>query len=157
MKKFNNLKVQVACLPECEKEIKKIFFDILNDYSQRFSVEVTDDEVKINICIIEYDEGSESQGLTTFSEDNKKILIQVRDPFLSNFEANPYVMEQFVNILCHEMVHACQHLTGRKGFKVRGMHIDKYNPQEAYFFDSEEMEARALEAPYSTFYGYIIK
>jgi hypothetical protein len=55
--------------------------------------------------------------------------------------------------MCHEFVHACQNLTGRKGFKVKGLTYDKTSEREVYYFDPEEMEARMLEGPYSELYA----
>ena len=147
------LKIKVATLHDCEKEVKKMFINVLNDYCDRFKV-VVDDEVKeILICIVNYDDNADSAGLTCYAEEGKKILIQVRDPFLSGWEDNPYTMYKFVSILAHEMVHACQKLTGRKGIKVSNLKYDKTNDAEAYFFAPDELEARLFEAPYASMYG----
>jgi len=153
MKQYNNIKVNVACLPNAEREIKKLFYQILHDYSTRFKVPVTKNKIKVHICLVEYSEGMTSAGLTTYSESENKILIQMRDPFLNEWEDNQYMMAKFSDIVCHEFVHAAQNLTGRCGFKVKGLTYDKDSEQETYFFDPEEMEARMLEAPYSFLYA----
>jgi hypothetical protein len=152
-KQHKNIKVNVACLPNSEADIKKLFFQILNDYSTRFNVPVTDKPVKVHICLVEYAEGMTSAGLTTYSESDGKILIQMRDPFLNDWEDNQYMLAKFADIVCHEFVHAAQNLTGRCGFKVKGLTYDKESEQERYFFDPEEMEARMLEAPYAALYA----
>jgi len=151
--KYPNIKVTVVCLPNVEKDIKKVFFEILDDYTKRFNVKVTDKAIKVHVCLVDYPEESSSAGLTSYAEDENKILIQMRDPWLSNWEDNPYMVQKFCEILCHEFVHACQNLTGRKGFKVKGMIVDKENSLEPYWFDPEEMEARMLEMPYAMLYA----
>jgi hypothetical protein len=153
MNKYKNIKVTVSTIHNCQKDIKKIFFNILEDYTKRFNVEVTDKQIHIYICLVEYAEETTSQGLTIYNEEDNRILIQTRDPYLSNWEDNTYTLAKFADILCHEFVHACQSLTGRKGFKVKGLVYDKDDEREKYFFDPEEMEARLLEAPYTMLYA----
>lgn len=154
MNKYKNLKVHVSCLPkESVKDIKKLFFQILDDYATRFNLKVTDKPITIDICLVEYSEQSESQGLTMYSEPDGRMLIQMRDPFLNDWEDNPYMMSKFSDIMCHEFIHAAQSLTGRKGFRVKGLKYNKKDSQESYFFDPEEMEARMLEMPYSILYA----
>ena len=147
------LKIKVATLHDCEKEVKKLFTNILNDYCDRFKLVVKDEIKEVIICIIEYDAEASSAGLTCYADEGDKILIQVRDPFLSGWEGNQYVMDKFINVLCHEMVHACQKLTGRTGIKVKGLMYDKESEAEEYFFDPLEIEARLFEAPYTSMYG----
>jgi len=153
MNKYKNLKITVVCLPDSKREIKKLFLNIVDDYCKRFNVQVTDKVVHIDIALVEYPEESSSQGVTAYSEEESRIFIQVRDPFLNDWEDNPYTMLKFCDILCHEFVHAAQSLTGRAGFKVKGLKFDKLNETEAYLFDPEEMEARMLELPYTTLYA----
>jgi hypothetical protein len=153
MNKYPNIRVNVVCLPKQKKEIKKLFFDILADYSNRFSVNVTDKKIEVDIALVEYPDNSESHGLTMFAEDENKLMIQVRDPFLSGWEDNPYTLYKFYDIVCHEFVHAAQSLTGRKGIKVKGLKVNKADEAELYLFDPEEMEARMLELPYTTLYA----
>jgi hypothetical protein len=156
MNNYKNIKVQVACLPNCEKQIKGMFLNILADYSKRFNAPVTTEKFQISICLVEYDEESNSEGLTIRVETENKILIQLRDPFMNDWEGNPYMVSRFVGILCHEMVHACQHLTGRKGFKIPKITYDKASEQECYYFDPMEVEARVFESPYAELYGKVL-
>jgi hypothetical protein len=156
---FKNIKVEVSCIPDLEKQIKQVFFDCLKDYSERFKAPVTTEKVKIQICFIEYPdpydydlETGTSNGLTVWQEGSNKILIQVRDPFLNDWENNFYVMQQFLAIMCHEFVHACQHLTGRDDIKLPKVPHDKKNDKESYFFSPTEIEARMLEVPYMCMY-----
>lgn len=153
MNKYKNLKVTVSTIHDCEKDVKDIFFNILDDYTERFGVKVTEQKVQIFICLVEYHEDVPSQGLTIYNADAGRMLIQVRDPFLNDWEDNTYMFSKFTDIICHEFVHACQNLTGRKGFKVSNLKHDKSDDKEKYFFDPEEMEARMLEAPYSCLYA----
>lgn len=151
--KYPNIKVTVTCLPNVEKDIKKVFFEILDDYANRFNVAVTDKVIKVHISLVEYSEEATSAGLTSYAEEDNKMLIQMRDPWLNNWEDNPYMVQKFCEIISHEFVHACQNLTGRKGFKVKGLTVNKENSLESYWFDPEEMEARMLEMPYSVLYA----
>ena len=115
--KYSNIKVQVSCLPKVETKVKQLFFDCLTDYSERFNVPVTKEKTVVQICFIEYPDPMDfdahagvSHGLTVYDDNQRKILIQVRDPFLNDWESNFYVLQQFMAIVCHEFVHACQHL-----------------------------------------------
>ena len=148
-----NIKVNVACIPPAEKEIKQLFSDVLSDYSTRFNVPVTGNKVQIHICLVEYEEKTETQGLTTMSDDLNRVLIQVRDPFLNNWEGNRYMSDHFLAILCHEFVHAAQFLCKRNGFTVKGLAYDKKDEFESYCFEPMEMEARMLEYFYAEKYG----
>jgi len=159
MNNLKNIKVQVSCVPNLEKKVKKVFFDCLNDYSNRFNAPITKEKVTIQICFIEYPDpfdhdlaAGSQHGLTVFDDTQNKILIQVRDPFLNDWEGNFYVIQQFLNIICHEFVHACQHLCGREGINLKIKH-DKTSESEKYFFDKSEMEARLLELPYACLYA----
>jgi hypothetical protein len=148
-----NIRVTVACLPDSENEVRQLFFDCLNDYSKRFKVPITDKKFVVHICLIEYEESNIEQGLTIYNEADKRILIQLRDPLLNDWGTSHYVMDKFINILCHEIVHACQYLCNRKIPKFNKLDYDKKDLREQYFFDPSEMEARMLEAPYTCFYG----
>lgn len=150
---LKNIKVIVACLPNCESAIRKVFFQILHDYCKRFNVTCTDKKMTVNICFVEYNENIGEAGATIHAAEYNKIHVQLRDPFLNGWEDNQYTLGTFINVLCHELVHACQHLTGRKGFKVPGAKYDKKNPNEAYHFDPYEVEARCLADFYSSKYG----
>jgi len=153
MKRYPKIKVTVSCLPKAERAIKNIFYDILDDYCKRYSIQVLDKKFAVQICLVEYDEESTSQGLTTFAEEEGKILVQMRDPFLNEWEPNMYTLSGFLEILSHELVHVCQNLTGRQGFKIPKFKYDKKNKREEYFFDPSEVEARVLAAPYAILYA----
>lgn len=155
MKNHKNIKINVVCLPDCEKEIEMMFFSILTDYCSRFKVEVIDRKTLISICLVEYDEDTSSEGLTTVTLEGEKILIQLRDPFMNDWEANPYTIFSFLCVLSHEMIHACQFLTGRKGFNIPKLVWNKKDPREQYYFDPMEIEARVLETPYAQLYGHL--
>ena len=148
-----NISVSVACLPPAEKELKQLFADCLADYSRRFNLPITEKKIHISICAVEYDNEASNQGLTSFSEDCQRILIQVRDPFLNNWEGNRYMIDHFVSIVCHEIVHACQFLCGRKDFKIKDLTFNKNDSFESYCFEPMEMEARMLEYFYAENYG----
>ncbi len=158
--KFSNIKVQVSSLANHEKKVKKVFFDCLEDYINRFDAKLTEEKVNVSICFVEYPDPYDynmqfgtSHGMTVWCEqDSNKLLIQIRDPFLNNWEDNCYVLQQFFAIMCHEFVHACQHLTGRDNVKLPKVKYDKDNKEESYFFDPTEIEARMLEVPYFCMY-----
>jgi hypothetical protein len=155
-KLFPGITVQTACIPSCEKEINRMFFGILEDYTVRFSKPVLYTKYKINICAVEYSPFAEEMGLTIYNEDENRILIQIKDPFVNECEFSSWSMEKFLCVLAHECVHACQHLTGRNGFKIPGAKVNKESSQEKYFFNPAEVEARALEGPYAAMYGHTL-
>jgi hypothetical protein len=153
-KRFPNIQLEVACLPAAEDQVAKVFYSILADYSNRFSVEVTKDKYKISIACIEYADDNEEMGMTIHGEDNAgRILVQIRDPYLSDWENNYFTKQLFLYIMCHEFVHVCQHLTGRDGFRVPKCKYDKESSRESYFFDPCEVEARVFEHFYTTMYA----
>lgn len=141
---MTNIKLNVVCLPSCEALIKKIFYEILVDYCERFSVLPTEKKVSVSICMISYPDDASCGGSTIISGGGDKIIVQMRDTYLNDWEDNQYTLHQFANTLCHEFVHVCQHLTGRSGFKIPKVTFDKKDPREVYYFDSYEVEARAL-------------
>ena len=152
-KLFPGIELEVACLPDSENSIANLFWNCLEDYIVRFNTPIIMHPIKIQICAVEYSlEGNGDMGLTMFNDDDGRILVQVRDPFLNECEYTEYAMSLFINIICHEIVHVCQHLTGRTGFKIPKMNIGE-DIREEYFFDPEEIEARVLEAPYTAYYG----
>lgn len=153
-KLFPGITLQVSCLPNCEKEIAKIFWDCLIDYVLRFNAPIIKIPVKISICAVDSPLENDELGLTLFNDVDNRILVQVNDPFISHSDYNEYAMLMFVHVLCHEIVHVCQYLTGRKGIKIPNHSTNKNDEQERYFFDPEEIEARILESPYASYYGY---
>jgi len=153
-KRFPKIKVEVACLPASEEKVAKVLFDILEDYTKRFDVKARDKEFKISIACVEYDDDTRDMGMTIYGEeDNGRILVQIRDPFLSEWENNYFTSQLFLYIMCHEFVHVCQHVTGRDGFKIPKIKYDKESSREAYFFDPCEVEARVFEHFYTVMYA----
>jgi predicted metallopeptidase len=152
--KFPNVKIQVSSVLPIEREVKRLMHGILEDYCERFNVLPMEDNVRVSICLVEYPEHTESQGLTAYDDVYKTILVQTRDPFLNNWESNPYTIERTISILCHELVHACQYLTGRTGMRIKELKATKGNEEEEYFFDPVEIEARVLESFYLTKFGH---
>jgi hypothetical protein len=155
---MKNLKIQVSAIPPIEKDIKKLLLDILNDYCKRFNVTCTTNKTEIHISFINYEEYI-SSGLATHAPDYNKIMVQIGDPFLTSVnsddfsvEPNSYTLTTFICTICHELVHVCQYLTGRKGSALKGNH-NKDDPIEGYYFDPAEVEARALESFYRAKYG----
>jgi hypothetical protein len=153
MKHLKHIKINVTCIPNCETQIKKVFYQILDHYCKAYSVECTKDKVTVNICFAEYHENDPHAGVTIDAPEFKKIHVQIRDPFLNGWEDNMYTMGAFVGVLCHEIIHVCQHLTGRKGFSIPRWKFDKGDKVDEYFFDSYEIEARVLADYYATKYG----
>ncbi len=153
-KLFPGITLDVACLPDCEKQIGELFWDCLIDYVLRFNAPIINAPLKISICAVDYPPEANELGLSLFNELDNKVLVQVKDPFIAGEEYNEYAMIMFIQVLCHEIVHVCQHLTGRKGFKIPKHTVNKKDELESYFFDPEEIEARVLESPYASYYGY---
>jgi len=153
-KRFPTVQVEVACLPAAEDRVAKVFFNILADYCSRFNVKVTEEKYKISIACVEYADDNEEMGMTIHGEDNQgRILVQIRDPYLSDWENNYFTKQLFLYIMCHEFVHVCQHLTKRDGFRVPKCSYDKESSREAYFFDPCEVEARVFEHFYTVMYA----
>lgn len=141
---MKNLKIKVVCLPDSEKEIEELLLNILADYCMRYSVLPVTTPVEVSVCLVEIDEKVGRSGYTFVTEGHKKILVQIRDIHLNDWQSNPYTLTGFLEVICHEFVHVCQYLTGRKGFKVPKLKYDKKDSREKYFFDPYEVEARAL-------------
>lgn len=156
MNRFPNIKIDVVCLPPLENVIRKIFLSILDDYCLRFDALPQDRKLKVQICLVEYDGKTASSGVTHYNEEEGRILIQTRDPFLSDWEPNFYMMHRFVGIMCHEFVHGCQYITERDGFGIDHNWVSDGSPSEDYFFDPSEMEARLLEDFYASEFGYVL-
>ena len=151
MSKFNDkVIVNVSAMEDIEFEVEEIFFAILEDYCKRFKVKPINKEIKVHICMVEYPDNTEAQGTTHYDTSQHKILVQMRNPFLSGWEANPFTIRMMLQIMCHEFVHCCQFITGREGLEIKD--ITKYakTDRDSYFFDPAEMEARLLES----FYAY---
>jgi len=147
------IKVIVGCVHNVESGVKKLFFQILNDYCMRFNLVVIREKPTVVIVFTDYHEEDPKSGTTIDATEYNKIFVQVRDPYLANWEDNPYMKAEFMNTTCHEIVHVCQSLTGRKGFKVKSATYNKHNESESYYFDPEEVEARALADFYRDRYG----
>jgi len=153
-KRFPTVQVEVACLPAAEENVAKVFFNILDDYCKRFNVKVTEEKYKVSIACVEYADDDHEMGMTIHGEDQAgRILVQIRDPYLSDWENNYFTKQLFLYIMCHEFVHVCQHLTGRDGFKVPKCTYDKESSRESYFFDPCEVEARVFEHFYTVMYA----
>lgn len=155
-KRFPNVRIEIACLPAAEKNVALVFFNILEDYCKRFNVKVTDEPYKISVACVEYADEDTDMGVTIHGnmvDIEGRILVQIRDPYLSEWENNYFTRQLFLYIMCHEFVHVCQHLTGRDGFKIPKCTYDKESTRESYFFDPCEVEARVLEHPYTTMYA----
>lgn len=148
-----NIRVKVSCMSDTERLIKDLFFNILSDYTSRFNVSVTDKRTDVTITMVHHAPQDDSAGVTFITDDQIKIMILVRDPLLNEWEPNTYTVSKFVTVICHEIIHACQAITGRKGFRIPRAKVNKKDEQEVYFFDPEEVEARALAEFYTYKYG----
>jgi len=154
------IKINVVAHTVNPNTVKKVFHEILSDYCNRFGVSVVDEQINISVVFMVVGDEDPMNGLITFKMNDKgeqqghDYIVQVRDPWLSDWELNPYTQQQFLDTLSHEFVHVCQCVTGRKGFKLKGLNIDKENDKERYFFDPIEMEARLLEGFYSDRYTH---
>jgi len=148
---MNKITLTVTTLHPFQKAVKKLFLSVLKDYCLRFDVKVKEAKWDIWIAFVAYDPSVHEQGMTIYGENNR-ILIQVRDPFLEDHEPQLYTNLQFLQIICHEFVHACQHMTGRKGIKVKYKVVDPL-VNDAYFFDPMEIEARVLEQFYCSLFA----
>lgn len=143
------MKIQVSVASAANlytnKLICKLFFNILEDYQARFNVTVCDPK-PVSIALVDCVSGA----LGRCYNSTDAVLIQVEDPFLTrDITKYPVIGElQFYQTICHEMVHACQYLTGRKGMIVKGFNEvipEDQSYEERYLHDPLEVEARVLD------------
>lgn len=138
--------VRTNCIIKLGDTPTKIFNKILNDYCTRFKVQVVPERQKARIllCLVAQEQGT--HGLCISDEDlsTPDIMVQVQCPIVGGFNEE-YSFLYFSEILVHEMVHACQILTGREGFAIPEMD----GSQAGYFFEPCEIEARVLQAFYA--------
>lgn len=153
----SNITVSTAFLAPIDAMVKDLFIGIFFDYLNRFKVKCTKEKTHIAICGIEggTERDARQLGITIATDD--RLLIQVRDPSLEDTDEelnHMYVTVKFIEVLCHELVHAMQHLTSRSPQSIGlSMRYDKRSDEEAYFFDPFEMEARVLESFYASTFG----
>jgi hypothetical protein len=151
---LGHITVSVASFHPWEEELKALFYLMLDDYSKKFNLKVTETRYHVAIAMVEYfnkDIGSEL-GLTTFAGD--RILIQFRDPYMdleSMDDQHPFIDAYLISTICHEYVHACQALCKSKGTKYKVVKED--NAYDNYYFDPDEIEARILESYYAFKYA----
>lgn len=132
--------------------------DIFFDYLDRFRL--TTPKRRVHIAIAGTEGGNQEDpyrvGMSTVAEGDDRILIEVRDPSLVEKEpvTSLYISVKFVEVLCHEMVHAMQSLTDRKPDFFSRIKHNKRDNNEKYFFNGSEVEARVLESFYAHVYGW---
>lgn len=151
-----NITCTVSTLNDDAARIEELFFDVLSDYCARFGVEIQQQPIQIDFNFVHLEENyGGTSGVVIWKLDGElsRLLVQIRDPWLNDWEPNSYVITQHLQTICHEMVHVCQQLTGRKGFKMAGATWDKGSSLEEYYFDPEEIEARALSDMYREMYA----
>jgi len=144
--------ISTAFLAPIDKLIKDLFIGIFYDYHKRFKLKVKNKKIHIAVCGVEEGTTKDPNQLGVTIDSDGRILIQVRDPSLEDSPENLthfYVTVKFTEVLCHEMVHALQTITGRNPKRFGKIKHDKKNSQEKYFFDAYEVEARILEAFYA--------
>ena len=156
-KESTNFKINVSFVAPLEDPLKDLLYLILQDYCDRFKVSVLPHykDVRINLCGYMKPSGDISGQMGCTIESNFGFMIQVRDPFLDEEEdsyVNDITVYSYLDTICHELVHLCQHLTGRKGIHLR-IPYDKNDEEDCYFFDPVEVEARVLQGYYSCKYG----
>jgi len=134
--------------------VKELFAEICKEYSKRFNLKVTRKKKRIAVTGVPGKEGDDFVGATF--ESDSSILITVYDPSLDQEDDlltnHRYVNWKFIEALCHEFVHAMQTLTGRVPTPTDLKPIGD-DPEELYFFDPFELEARALEDYYAHRFG----
>ncbi len=152
--KYKNIKVNSCGVIDRQRQTSKLFHNILEDYCLRFKLEPLSHKVDVDVAYADFEFINEYDGLTVVDEYADKldhIFIQVRDPQLDGIEISKPIIRSFNQTICHEFVHACQHLTKRKGMKVKGI-MDKTSSKEQYCFDPVEVEARVLQDLYVELY-----
>ena len=148
-----NIKLQLSFLHSTDKLIRTLFTNILWDYCERFDVEPTSE--KVTVVVAGIGDMDESFVGVTY-EGNNRYAVHVYDPSLDQDEDtisnHRLVAWSFVTTLCHEFVHVAQHLTGREP-EPNSFVKDNEDPEEQYFFDPFEVEARILEGFYAARFG----
>jgi hypothetical protein len=148
------IKVKVSSMHKIDKEVAKLFRNILKDYMVRFDVLERGDIKEVYFCFVDLPETGHD-GTAIYEDVGERIVVQIRDPAISDNTGEPskYAIAKMVQTLCHEIVHVCQRITGRKGFSIPKAKINKSSKDEVYFFDPLEVEARVLEQFYTYTYG----
>ena len=148
-----NIKLSLSFLHNTDRLIRTLFTNILWDYCERFDTEPTEEKVVVVVAGISDTDGG-FIGVTY--EGNNRYAVHVYDPCLDQEEetisSHRLVVWSFVTALCHEFVHVAQLLTGRKP-EPNSFVKDNEDPEEQYFFDPFEVEARILEGFYATKFG----
>ena len=152
----SNLTITTAFLSDIDREIKLLMARILLDYSHRTGRDITEDEYNIAICGVDpnIDVTNHHLGMTVDSEN--RVLVQVEDPYMDMKkpeDAHLYVQLKFLEVICHEMVHACQAITKKKKGRRYVMVHDKHDKDQVYYFDPDEIEARIFEGFYAQKYA----
>ena len=151
-KSSSEIAISIHSILDLEEDLQSFFQAILNDYCKRYKVKVKGGDYSINITFVEASP-IHGHGVTIKRDNCNKILVQVRDPYLSGWEPNAYTMYHFINVVAHEMVHVCQYLTGRQGMIADQGKRQGSKKVENYFFDPDEVEARLLQDLYVCLYG----
>lgn len=147
-----NVRIRVTTTCGKEKDYKELFRRITLDYCKRFKVKVQKGPWDISIIIADYQGDDGATGVTTYLIEDKKIIIQVKEPYdlAMEFPNNEILNHTFLVVLCHEFTHACQALTDRLGIRAKVLmenDEDKDNYAD-YYFDPEEIEARIMDEYY---------
>jgi hypothetical protein len=147
-----NVRVRVAATHGKEKDYKELFRRVVLDYCKRFKVKVTKGPWDVSIVIADYHGADDATGMTSVQLEDKKLIVQVREPYDSEDQPNNEVLNHtFFTVVCHEFVHCCQALTGRVGIKakllIEGDDLEEDN-YATYLFHPEEVEARILDEYY---------
>ncbi len=153
--KQNNITVKASFLAPIGSDVEFLFKAILEDYTKRFNCSVQEGEWHVDIVGLvgagELLYGENGGALTgQINIVDKRMMIWVADPHGDDHCEHPFVGMKFMTTLCHEIVHACQEITGRKP-KSYARKLDKTD-LENYFFDPFEVEARVLEDFYAVLF-----
>ncbi len=131
-----------------DARIVKACYSILADYLRRFNLDIVKDKASVKIVFVATPDKDNTRlvGRTTYgtNKDGPSIYIEIKDPVLNDLEINEFAEDAISKTVAHEMIHACQFLTGRYGIRPRIPH-DNQDSFESYYFKPNEMEARLLE------------
>lgn len=153
----SNITISTAFLGPIDTIIKDLFIGIFHDYCERFRVSPSKKPIHVAIAGVEAGKAADPNqfGLTISTDD--RILIHINDPSLEDESAGDlshvYISVKFVEVVCHEMVHAMQSITNRNPQSFGKIKHDRGSSVESYFFDAHEVEARILESFYTNVFG----
>ncbi len=135
----------VTASPRMKRNMRILVHSVLADYFRRFDRKPTK-VFSLDIALVDAlgakNKETGKVGMTIVTE--RHILVQVTDPFLAEdcHSSHSYGHTQYLNTICHELVHVAQALTEQP------LTLQRATSMEAYYRSIPEKEANALAPMY---------